>query len=79
MEYCALSESHLPIGVFKFADLAGACAGPKVFSCDIADHLQLEAKKSERLHKFSSLMVVLPNRQLAEGTTACVMPVILSG
>ena len=42
-------------------------------------HLQLEPKKSERLHKFFSLMVVLPNWQLAQGTTACVMPVILSG
>ena len=41
-------------------------------------HLQLEPKKSERLHKSFSLMVVLPNWQLAQGTTAFLMSVILS-
>jgi hypothetical protein len=41
-------------------------------------HLHLVPKKSERLHKFSSLMLVPPNWQLVQGTTAWVMSVILS-
>ena len=79
MEYCALSELHLSIGVFKFGELAGDCAGPKVFSCRYCCVIcNWNQRKASDCINFFSLMVVLPNWQLTQGTTASVMSVILS-
>jgi hypothetical protein len=44
-----------PIAVFKFAELAGEGAGPKLFFAQVLlGHLHLEPKKSERLHDYPS-------------------------